>query len=198
MRAIGKLAKEFGIKRKGIIQAIYLSDWFDPIHKKYSSVIHFFHKCQRIIEFIPYVWAHRDWDYGFIDRFNLYLHKRLYTGIYEKGHHIANKKHVKGLKTIIALYERLVADDYGAKHLDDFDKKYGRDKDPIFTTKRKMIDGRWHTVLHDPVEDRTTPKEYEQYLKQRRAIYDLQDYLEKQDRKYLLKLIAKYNKNFWD
>lgn len=64
---------------------VYLNDKLDPIFDLYYKVLSFYKNCKRLIEYAPLVWHHRNWDYGFILRFNKKLHEDLYKGMFIEG-----------------------------------------------------------------------------------------------------------------
>ena len=144
-----------------------------------GTKMEFYYNIKRIIEFIPYVWRHRDWDYSYILKFNAMLHKRLYKGIYTNGHHIYTEKQSRRLKAIINLYERLDADSY--YDYDAMEKKYG----PYVFTETGF--GR-----SKPIQDMDV------YKKDLKRYRDEETTRRNQDLSLLFYLINKYHTTFWD
>ena len=181
---------------KRISMTIYTCDFFDPIFDTYYSILSFFANCKRLIEYAPLVWKHRTWDHGFVLRFNVKLYEDLYKGCYEKGHHVYTKAEARKLRTVIGLLKRLEADDYSEGHSKYLEKKYG-ESDFYFpqVTDEK---GRTYTTMKNRREDNMTPKQFEAYNKERKALWKLEDYLRKQDFKLLGKYIEKYSNKWWD
>lgn len=200
-RSVKKGLKELSGKSKSIVETIYFSDLYDTVTEPYNKVRRVFKKCKKLVEFIPEVWKHEDWDYGYIFRFNEYLHKRLYKGIYIEGHHVERKQDKVALKVIIELYKRLQDDSNMIEgHKVYFDKKWGRDVESPFTFK-KVLDpasGKVYTTLHDPVTDRLTPEELAQYRKEQKALYKFEDEHYNRHVAMLNRYIARYHKRFWD
>jgi hypothetical protein len=145
------------------------------------------------------VWEHRTWDYGFVTKFQIKLYEDLYKGIYEDGHHVFTKGQARKLKTVIELLKRLDADDYSKGSYKYLDQKYGED-DIYFkkipgTEKRP---GGPYSTMGSRREDRLTETQKEQYLKERKRLWKLEEYQETQDLKLLHKIIEKQYKKWWD
>lgn len=178
-------------------KVIYLSDILNPVLKSYYAAHSFITNCKRVIKYFPIVWKHRNWDYGFVLRFNIQLHEDLYKGCFVEGHHVYTKNDARKLKTVIELLKRLEAEDYSSGHDEYLDKKYGK-SDIYFS---KVIDEkteRKYTTIKDRREDNMTPEQLEVYNKERMAIYKHEEYQRNEDFKLLGEYIRKYSKKWWD
>lgn len=182
-----------------IKMALYTSDLLDPLFQVYYTLSGFFDNLRRVVEFLPYVWNHRDWDYGFVLKFNVMLHQRLYKGIFDKGHHVYTPKDTRRLKTVIALYKRLEEDQYEDYIYNEEERLFGPN-DIYFTdiegTENKR--GGPYSRMRSTREDRQTPEERARYWKYKKTQYAHAEAMRKQDMELLGKMIAKYQRKWWD
>ena len=176
-----------------LYMVVYTMDILDGMFDFYYFVRNFVANIARLIEYAPVVWRHRNWDYGMLFTFQKKLYQDLYKGCYVNGNHVYKKSQAKKLKTIIGLLERLEADDYCNWQYDYLEKKYG-DNDFIFTP----IEGSTCSRLTFSRDERMTKEQKASYIKERAAIWALQEAQEKQDIQLLHKLIEKNYKKFWD
>lgn len=204
-RGLSEAQDTYDIKRKKLPwykaawEAFYLSDLFDVLSKPYYTVNSFYNKCRTVIEFLPIVWEHKDWDYGYIFKLNVYLHQRLYKGLYVKGLGRGTKQAKRGLIAVTELYKRLHEEDVARAHWDAFYKKWNREGDDFFIFKTKTdANGRKSTYLVDPVEEWATPDQIVQYQKERKALYKFEKEHQKRHVELLNKLIAKNYQGWWD
>jgi hypothetical protein len=182
-----------------ISMVIYTCDLLDPLFKTYYAVDTFFANVKRLIEFAPLVWRHRNWDYGFVLKFNIKLHELLYKGIFKDGHHVYTKNDTRKLQTVINLYKRLYEDQYDNWHYDYLDKKYG--KSEIYFTKIAGTEdkpGGPYSTMSSTREDRMTQAQKDAYIADRKAIFQFEEYQRKQDLDLLGKYISRYSRKWWD
>jgi hypothetical protein len=182
-----------------IIEKIYLSDWFEYIHTPYVEVIIFFRNLKRLIDYAPIVWKHRNWDHGFVLRFQKKLYEDLYKGCFIEGHHRPNKTTMKRLKTIICLLGRLSEDNYGSMNATYLTRRFGEDEiyfNPIKGTENKP--GGPYSRLISTREQRLSVKEKALLKKVRQELYELEESQRKADFRLLGEYLAKYNNQFWD
>lgn len=173
---------------KKLLEKLYVDERLDAFFKVYYKATHILLRIKMVIEFIPIVWKHRDWDYGFITKFNLYLHKRLYKGLFVNGHLAPRPKLERHLKTIIACQEALENEnDIGDKLLEDFERKWG-------TIEYNMGPGRFYNIRRESLSDDLKIK----YDKELRIVYKKQDKLRKDYKDLMYKLMNKYHDHFWD
>jgi len=170
--------------------------WLEKL-KSFSK--HTFYNIVRVMRFIPIVWKFRNWDYGYIFMFNYELHKMLYEGIYERGHHLPNPKTKRALKTIIELYRRLWNENY----TDMVDEQLTKDYGPANIYFDKVQEGtpfRLGTFyrMRSRREDRLSPDQLKKFHKKQAELYNHARYLQKKDIELLGKLIAKHHRNLWD
>jgi len=179
---------------------IYTADLLDPVFNVYYAIRRFFRRVKKLIEFMPVVWRHEDWDHSFVMEFNAYLFKRLYKGVYTEGHHLYRPSEARKLQTVIELCKRLSNDhDYTDAHYDAFRKKYGKDQDEFADHLEEVVmDGVKRTLYSDPVKKRLTPEQYEAYKKEMTQLHKLEDYLYQQDMDLLFKILKKNMKKWWD
>lgn len=193
-----KLYKDKPILER-ISMVLYTCDLLDPVFNTYYSIRGFIKNCIRVIDYIPIVWRHRDWDYGFVLKFNKKLHEDLYKGIYEKGHHVFTKKDARRLKTVIALYDRLREDDYDEFVYAQMEKKYG--VNDFYFTKVEGSEnkpGGPYSTMRSTLEDRQTPEQRKKYWEEKKALYKHCEQLRVNDFELLGKYLAKYSKKWWD
>jgi hypothetical protein len=162
-------------------------------------LLNFFRNLKKVIEFLPIVWKHQDWDYGYIFTFNYELHKRLYKALYIDGVHLPNKNHKRALQTIQELYNRLSKEEYSNLVDEELTRLYGDEEyyfKPVLGSENKT----WgpYTTLESTREDRLTLDQRKQYHKKMRDLYKHAEYLKKQDKELLSKLLIKYSDHFWD
>lgn len=182
-----------------IKMTLYTSDLLDPLFQVYYSIRGFISNIRRVIEFIPYAWRHRDWDYGFVLRFNHMLHKRLYKGVYTKGHHVYTKSEARRLQTVIALYDRLEKDEYEDYIYDEAERLFG--PNDIYFSKIEGTEDRPggpYSRMRSTREDRMSPEEQAKYRKYKKAQYAHAENQRKQDMELLGKYITKYSRRWWD
>jgi hypothetical protein len=182
-----------------VSSVLYTCDLLDPVFDAYYSVDTFIANCKRLIEYAPLVWHHRNWDYGFVIKFQIKLFENLHKGCYKEGHHVFSKAQERRLLTVIELLKRLDRDDYGGWHRDYLDKKYG--ESDIYFKKIPGTENRPggpYSTMDSTREDRLSKKELEAYNKDRKRLWKLEEFQEKQDMELLSKYIAKYYKKWWD
>jgi len=134
-----------------------------------------------------------------LEKFNIKLYEDLYEGCFVKGHHVVNKKEAKRLRTVIALLKRISADNYDEWHYYWLDKKYGSNEyyfKSIPGTENRP--GGPYSTMGDTRTDRLTKEQNETYIKDRKAMWKLEEYQRKQDLKLLGEYIAKYSRRWWD
>lgn len=172
---------------------IYTMPLLDKPFDVYYSIRGFFQNVARVIDYLPVVWRHRNWDYNRIYTFQKKLYQDLYKGCYEQGSHVFRKSEAKKLKTVIGLLGRLEADEYCEWQYDYFNKKYG-DNEFIFTP----IEGSTSSQLSFSRDERMTKAQKALYLKERKAVWALEELQRKQDMALLHKLVEKNHRKWWD
>ena len=182
---------------KRVSKVLYTADVLDPVFDVYYAIRGFISNCRRLIGYAPLVWRHRNWDYGFILRFNKKLHEDLYKGCYVDGHHIFSKKDTRRLQTIINLYARLEEEDYSKGHSEYLDKKYG-ESDMYFPKVLDEKTGRTYTTMKNHREDGMSAEQLKVYTAERKRMWQHEENQRKQDLDLLGKYIAKYSGKFWD
>lgn len=178
---------------KRILKTFYMADMFSLIWDVATSISVFTSNIKRLMEYAPLVWKHRNWDHGFILRFNKKLYEDLYIGAITNGRHVVNKSMKRKLRTVINLLDRLEKDEYGDKLFDQLEKKYGKSKidwikvddKPLY----KMVNKR---------DEALTEEAKKQYKKDIKAIMKHEQYLRKQDLELLGKYITHYSDTWWD
>jgi hypothetical protein len=182
-----------------VSKVLYTCDILDPVFDAYYSFDTFIANCKRLVEYAPLVWKHRNWDYGFIIRFQIKLYENLHKGVYKEGHHVFSKSEERKLLTVIELLKRLEKDDYVSWSSDYLTKKYGEDD---FYFKRipgtEKRPGGPYSTMGSTREDRLDIKRKEAYNKDRKRLWKLEELQEKQDMELLQKYIVKYSKKWWD
>jgi hypothetical protein len=201
-RALKKGLKSYKLpnyKLSAVLEYLYLSDRLDWVFNSYYSVRAFVKNVIKVIRFIPTVWKFQTWDYAYVLRFNYKLHKELYRGLYEEGHHLPCPKQKRALKTIIELYRRLAEEDYHEPQRKYLDKLYGPEN-IYFKTVAGSKDKPFgpYSTMESSREDNMTPEELNRYRKLFNQLYKHSKYLKKQDYELLGKLIAKHGDIFWD
>jgi hypothetical protein len=169
-----------------IFWTVYLSDMFDHIHKPISSIRGFITNCKRVLEYLPYVWAHRNWDHAYVYKLQKKLYEDLYKGCYVNGNHQYTKTQARRVKAVIGVLGRLGADEYCEWQYDYLDKTYGEFSDFIDFSDFKRAKCR-----NNPALELAHRKDIDR-------IRELQKYLRKQDLELLHKYLIKYGESWWD
>lgn len=180
-------------------RVLYTCDLLDPVFDVWYYILKIKHNCERLIEYAPLVWEHRNWDYGFVQQFEIKLYEDLYKGCFVEGNHVVNPKEAQRLRTVIALLKRLHADDYDSWHYGWLEKKYGKDR--MYFRKIPGTENRPggpYSTMGSTREDRLSEAQKQAYLKDRKAMWALEEYQRKQDLELLGKYIAKYSRKWWD
>jgi len=184
--------------KERISLVLYTCDLLEPLFSAYYAIDTFFANIKRLIEFAPLVWRHRNWDYGFVLKFNIKLHELLYKGVFVNGHHIYTKNDTRKLRTVINLYKRIHDENYLDWTEDYFNKKYGVSE--FYFTKVPNTEGKPggpYSTMRSTRDDKMTPEQRENYLAERKKLWKLEEYQKKQDLKLLDKYIAKYSSKWW-
>lgn len=178
---------------KRVRMTLYTMDMFDKVFDGYYAIRAFFRNVARLIEYAPFVWRHRNWDYGMVFTFQKKLYQDLYKGCYEQGNHVFRKSEARKLKTVIGLLGRLEADEYCDWQYDYLEKKYG-DNEFIFTP---IPDGTGSTLTFS--RDLRLSKEQKAiYSKERQNIWALEEIQRKQDLALFHKIVEKNHRKWWD
>jgi len=184
---------------KRLSKVLYTSDLLDPFFKVYYSIDTFIANIARVLKYAPLIWRHRNWDHGFVLKMNIQLYEDLYKGCYVDGNHIFKKSEARKLRTVINLLKRLSEDNYDEWQYDYLNKKYG-ESEFYFTKIAGTEDkpGGPYSTMQSTRDDRMTPAQREAYIKERKAMFQLEEYQRKQDLKLLGQYIAKYSQKWWD
>lgn len=196
-RSVWELYKNKPLHKR-LWAAIYHSDILDPLFNIYYSVVSFIKNVKRLIEYAPLVWQHRNWDYGFVLKFQKKLYEDLYKGCYVDGCHVFKKKEAQKLKTVIALIDRLHKDEYDHWHYDYLDKKFGKEKigfEPIPGTENKP--GGPYSRMTSRA-DNMNEEQKKIYITERKRMWALEEAQRKQDMELLAKLVTRQSRKWWD
>lgn len=184
---------------KRVIKVIYFMDILNPVFEFYYSVINFFDSCKRLIEYAPLIWNHRNWDYGFVLKFDKKLYEDLYKGCFVNGNATHSNKEKRRLKVVIALLDRIHKDEYLESHRNYFDRIYGPNNYYFRTVPGTASrPGGPYSTIHSTREDKFTPEQKEQYYKALRRLHKHENYQIKQDLELLGKYISRYSRKWWD
>lgn len=178
---------------KRLYSTLYHMDIFDGLFNVYYAIRNFCHNVARLVEYAPLVWRHRNWDYGRVLTFQKKLYQDLYKGCYVNGNHVFSKSQARKLKVVIGLLGRLEDDEYCNWQYDYLNDKYGKN-DFIFTP----IEGTTHSALTFTRDEKMTKEQKKAYIKERKAIWALEELQRKQDLALLHKLIEKHHRQWWD
>lgn len=195
------------------VRNVVLKDFMKNLKKKLRSLYYrlanlldlrthsivFYENIKRVIKYLPVIWKHRNWDYGYIFRFQQKLHEDLYDGIYTNGHHLSSRKDKRTLKTIINLYKRLYEDNYAKWQYDYYNEKYGPNKmtfEPIAGSEDKPHGP--YSRLRFSRDERITPEQKKLYNRDIKRFAEMEVMLRKQDLKMLGELLGRHSKKFWD
>lgn len=185
---------------KALWYVIYFSKLYDTLAEPYNISRRFINKCVKIVQFIPVIWRHEDWDSAYTLEFMSYLFKRLYTAIYVEGHHVELPSHKRRLKTAVELLKRMSNREsvYTEAHEAYLEKKFGPAKYSFITspvTANSRITG---CTMVDDREQRLDPSERLLYNKMKKHIHTLEDSMFKQDMELFCKILKKDVRNWWD
>lgn len=186
-----KAVRKFNTKKQSFWNIVYLSDCFDPIYK----LIQFFIRWEKTKRFFYWGWKLRDsydFDSGTVYEMLALKYERIYK-VLENGHCCHAKSHMKRLKTIIGLAERLSKDDYLSQALIPVEQRWGE----LQMHWNDLPEGR--SILSRTTLSKTkTDKENTIAKKEWSNASSHSDAMEKADKQLLWALIAKYNDYFWD
>jgi hypothetical protein len=135
-------------------------------------------KIKQVIQFLPHVWRHEDWDYGYIVSFNIFLLERLRTSVFDKGHHVVAKHDKRKLTTVIELLRRY-DDDFSGEEWVRLYKKHHPEIDP-YDIKR----------FNEP-RSKAFIKDYKRMIERKNRIRE-------EETQLLFKLIKSQSKKWWD
>jgi hypothetical protein len=148
---------------------------------------------KNIIKWFPTIWADRDWDHYFI---YVTLRQKLHfteQHIRKRGHHVASQQDADKIKTCVLLLDRLIADNYDST-FKKMDEKWG-DIEISSTPCKDRPD--LHEV-HITRPNIKTEKDKLQEQKEFKNACEHEQYLKKQDRELLFKIISKNIEGWWD
>lgn len=196
---IYNLKKEKAPWYKAAWEAFYLSDIYDYLAEPFYFVRRYYNKCRKVIQFLPIVWQHEDWDSSYTLHFMHFLFKRMYDAIYINGHHVEHPNHKRRLKVATELLKRMSDrdDTYMQPHYDYLEKKFG----PSNIDFEEVVDanGRKYTTLVDKRERTLDESQKVMYRKMKTYIYgDLEDKMLKQDMELFCKILKKDIRHWWD
>lgn len=178
---------------------VYLNDKLDPIFDLYYKVLSFYKNCKRLIEYAPLVWHHRNWDYGFILRFNKKLHEDLYKGMFIEGSGFSDESKRKQLKIVIELFDRLEKDKYEDIAHNLLDRKYGQSyfKTLKIEGSESKPGGPWYKMIDTRTESMSASEKLKYHKDHARAFKEA-DNKRRIDTELLYTYIAIYSKKWWD
>jgi len=147
---------------------------------------------KNIIKWFPTIWKDRDWDHYFI---YVTLRQKLHfteQHIRKYDRHTTAEQEADKIKTCVLLLDRLIADDYSA--FKKMDEKWG-DIEMSSTPCKDRPDLYELNITRPNIK---TEKDKLQERKEFKNAYEHEQYLKKQDRELLFKIISKNIEGWWD
>ena len=204
IRGLKQAAEIYGLKveklpwYKAAWEAFYFSKTYEVITEPYNKTRRFVLKCKKVLQFLPIVWRHEDWDSAYTLEFMSYLFKRMYTAVYVEGHHVEHPKHKRRLKVATELLKRMSKGDYTAGHLEYLERTYGQ-IDYQFKTTVDEKSGRRYTTMVDETETSLEPSKAKIYKKLKSHYFGKhEDNMYKQDMEMFCKILKKDCRHWWD
>ena len=145
-----------------------------------------------LIKWFPVIWKNRDWDHYFI--YVILRHKLHLTEEHIRvcNNHTTAQQTAKKIKICVNLLDRLISDEYHEMVFKKHDEKWG---EPEFNFKDYNEDSLEATIVHKNVK---TVKDKEKERKDFNTSYEHEQYLIKQDKEMLFKIMNKYIDGWWD
>ena len=144
-----------------------------------------------LISYFKIIWNDRDWDHIYWLELNRFKLSRMENLIRQHGIHLYHERDADNIHKAIMAIDRLLVDDYHINAFISHDKKWGE----LDITWKDLDDGMSEMIstrsnIHSGEEE----KERKEFLKCSKH----EDYLRKQDLKYLTDIINKYLFSWWD
>jgi len=165
-----------------------LKDFLSFVRRLYIDIKYKIKGIKNIFIWIPILIEDRQWDHGYIF---IILKKKL--ELMEKyflkhGHPVGSEKDAKNMRIAINLLDRLIKDNYMDHAFVPHKKKYG-ESHMNFEEHKLLI-----TLDNEP----QTKKEKEQETELFKRCCTREDYLRKQDLKFLFDHLRKHILSWWD
>lgn len=149
---------------------IFIYSWLTPI-KRFNSFL------KRCWDYLPILWADRDWDYVYLLVLMQFKIKRMKELHMRYKRHVGVEKTIKQLLICEQLLDRMSKDNYIDQAHEEHNKKWHPNTD-FFERLNK----------HDPKEN----KEF------KKNIIDYGEYMYKQDLELFCKIFKKHVRSWWD
>ncbi len=142
-----------------------------------SKIKQWFKNIHRICVWIPILWNDRDWDYAYILDILKFKISRNRSYLEKYGIGLDKDKHIKQMKTVECLIERLTSP-YCMAEYDEHFKKWGYANDLMLLV----------------INNKRTKQESDEF----KRIVDKEEYMWQQDFKYLNSILNKHLRKWWD
>ena len=151
------------------------------------------HGVRNLIRWFKVIWGDRDWDSYFIFKI---LHKKLlhienFTRKY--GNHVESERDADDIKVCRLLLERILKDEYDEMTFKNHEKKWGE-----LRISYGESDKEGYKTLNVSRTNIKTVEEEKQESKESSRLYRHVHMLQRQDVKYLFKIMSKYILSWWD
>lgn len=204
LRGLREVSEMYGYKKeklpwyKAAWEAFYFSKIYDIITEPYNIVRRFVNKCKKVIQFLPVVWRHEDWDSAYTLEFMHFLFKRMYDAVYVNGHHVEHPNDKRRLKVATELLKRMSnASEYDDAHYKHLEQKFGQ-IDYGFEEVVDNNNGRKYTTLVDKRERKLSDSDRKLYNKMKSEIHKIEDHRFAQDMELFCKIFRKNCRKWWD
>lgn len=149
------------------------------------------HGIGNLIAYYKLIWKDRDWDHIYWLEMNRLKLSRMESMIREHGCHVFNERDADNIHKAVIAIDRLIADEYHINAFKDHDKKWGK-----LSIEWKALEGGMSKAIF--LRDNKTPENEELERKEFRKCSKHEDYLRKQDLRYLTDTINTYLFSWWD
>lgn len=203
LRGLREVSEMYGYKKeklpwyKAAWEAFYFSKVYDILTEPYNKVRRFVNKCRKVIQFLPQVWQHEDWDSAYTLDFMYFLFKRMYKAVYVEGHHVEHPNDKRRLLIATELLKRMSnAGEYDTAHYAYLEKKFG-ETDFVFEPVTDSS-GRTYTTMVDNRARQLSDSDRAMYNKMKSEVHKIEDHRYAQDMELFCKIFKKNCRKWWD
>jgi len=144
-----------------------------------------------LISYFTLIWNDRDWDHIFWLEMNRKKLSRMEDLIRKHGNHVYHIRDADNIRKAVLAIDRLIADEYHINAFKEHDKKWGE-----LEVSWKKIDGEYSQMIFN--RENKNPENEEQERSEFLKCSKHEQYLRKQDLKYLTDTINTYLFSWWD
>lgn len=146
-----------------------------------------------LIVWFQVIWRDQWWDHSFLFILLRFKLKLMEKGFRDEGHHIGDIKNANEIKICILLLNRIIDDDYFEMVFKHHDKKWGKLKMSFEKTDNKYLQDL--KLTHPNVKTKSDDVVEE---KESKRLFNLAEYLHRQDIEYLFHIINRKIRCWWN